>query len=323
MSEAVLQKSKRRSVVETAAALPSVASSYIRSMTGYGRATFEDGERVTAEIRAVNGRFLKLSVKVPGRYGALEDRIKTLLADNGIKRGSIDISVFFESGNGDAGSYQINETAVKNYVFQARSLAKKFKMKDGITLASLLPLPDAVKRLDHEDDIELVWARAKNAVSAALADFNAMREREGLALAADVRVQLARLGEHRAAIIAAAPEALNAAMQRFRDRIVKLLDQSNVTVPLNPDVLERETVLFADRTDISEELARLWSHFEQMEASLSGGGETGKKLDFLTQELFRETNTIGSKAQDERITHRVVEMKGLIEKIREQVQNLE
>jgi uncharacterized protein (TIGR00255 family) len=322
MSEAVAQKTRRKSD-ETAAALPAVATSRIRSMTGYGRASVEDGERVTAEIRSVNGRFLKLTVKVPGRYGALEDRIKTLLNDAGIKRGSVDVFVFFESAEGEAGGYQINETAVKNYIAQARALSKKYKVKDGLTLASLLPLPDAVKRLDREDDIEAVWERAKKALAAALNDFNAMREREGLALAADVRVQLARLAEHRAAILAAGPDVLKAAMQRFRERITKLLEQANVSAPLNPDVLERETVLFTDRTDISEELARLWSHFEQMEAALTAGGETGKKLDFLTQELFRETNTIGSKAQDEKITHRVVEMKGLIEKIREQVQNLE
>lgn len=322
MAQAVAQKSKRKSD-ETAEALPSVATSRIRSMTGYGRATIEDADRVTVEIRSVNGRFLKLSVKVPGRYGALEDRVKTLLTDSGIKRGSVDVSIYFESASSDGGGYQINEAAVKNYIAQAKTLSKKYKVKDGITLASLLPLPDAIKRQDREEDIDVVWARAKKAVEAALADFNAMREREGLALGADVRVQLARLAEHRTAIIAIAPEALKVVMFRFKERITKLLEQAAISAPLNPDVIERETVLFTDRSDISEELARLWSHFEQMESALAAGGETGKKLDFLTQELFRETNTIGSKAQDERITYRVVEMKGLIEKIREQVQNLE
>jgi uncharacterized protein (TIGR00255 family) len=142
-------------------------------------------------------------------------------------------------------------------------------------------------------------------------------------MVADIRSQLAQLAQHRIAIQAAAPEVMKTSVQKFKERITKMLENAGVNTPLNNDALEREIVMQADRMDISEEIARLQSHFEQMEGTIVGGGETGKKLDFLTQELFRETNTIGSKAQDERITHRVVEMKGLIEKIREQVQNLE
>jgi uncharacterized protein (TIGR00255 family) len=298
------------------------SSTPARSMTGYGRATIEDGQRVTAEIRAVNGRFLKLSVKVLGRYGALEDRVKTLLNEIGIKRGSVDVSLFFE-GATDEGSFGINEAAVKHYLSQARAISKKHKIKGDVPLAALLPLPGVVKREELDEDIEAVWKRARKALEQAIKQFNEMREREGASIAADVRAQLALLAAHRIHIQGVAPEVLTNAIQKFKDRITKLLEQANVSAPLNHDVLERETVLMSDKTDISEELARLQSHFEQMEGTLVEGGETGKKLDFLTQELFRETNTIGSKANDERITHRVVEMKNLIEKIREQVQNLE
>ena len=150
-----------------------------------------------------------------------------------------------------------------------------------------------------------------------------MRERDGAACAADIRGQCAKLSAHAAAIRQLAPESLANAAARFRERLAKLLEQAKVTAALNTETLERELVTMADRMDIGEELARLESHLAQMEATLGAGGEAGKQLDFLTQELFRETNTMGSKAQDERITHRVVEMKGLIEKIREQAQNLE
>ncbi len=293
-----------------------------RSMTGYGRAVAEDGQRVTAEVRAVNGRFLKLSVKVPGRYGALEDRVKTLLNEQGIKRGSIDVSLFFESG-GEEGSFGINAQAIRHYAGQARAIAKKQKLKGGIGLAALLPLPGVVVREETREDIETVWALAKKALQGALEQFNHMREREGAAMVADLRAQLTLLAQHRSVIQSAAPGALKSAIQKFKERVAKLLEQHAGGVQLNPDAIEREIVLMADRTDVSEELARLQSHFEQMESTLAGGGEIGKKLDFLTQELFRETNTIGSKAQDETLTHRVVDMKGLIEKIREQVQNLE
>jgi uncharacterized protein (TIGR00255 family) len=295
----------------------------VRSMTGYGRAALEDGQRVTAEIRAVNGRFLKLGVKLPGRYGALEDRVKTLLNEQGIRRGSVDVSLFFDGVGEDETSYGINEKIVGHYAAQARAASKKHKLKGDVPLSSLLSLPGVVKREERNEDIEDVWKISKAALLAAIEQFNLMRAREGAAMVADLRLQLAKLTEHRTRIESDAPEALKAGIQKYKDRIAKLLEQHSITAPLNPDVLEREVVLMADRTDVSEELARLSSHFEQMEGTLAEGGEVGKKLDFLTQELFREVNTIGSKTNENQITHRVVDMKGLIEKIREQVQNLE
>jgi uncharacterized protein (TIGR00255 family) len=258
----------------------------VRSMTGFGRAAVEDKQRVTAEIRSVNGRFLKLSVKVMGRYGALEDRIKTLIGELGIKRGSVDVSLYF-NGASNEGAYGINEAAFKQYVTQARALGKKYKLKGDVSLNAILPLPDTVKRLEMEEDIEVVWASARKALGAAAQDFNAMREREGVSMVADVRAQLAKLAEHRAAIALQAPEALKHSIEKFRERIAKLLEQARVAAPVNPEWLEREIVLMSDRTDVAEELARLQSHFEQMEETLAAGGETGKKLDFLTQELFR------------------------------------
>jgi uncharacterized protein (TIGR00255 family) len=252
----------------------------------------------------------------------LEDRIKTLLNEHGIKRGSIDANLFFEDVSDEGGS-QLNESVLAAYAKQAGKVAKRLKLKGGVQLASLLALPGTVKRVDSSDDIEQAWALGKRALLKALTHFTHMRESEGASIAADIRAQLARLAAHREAIKAAAPEALKATIQRFKDRVQKLLQDAGVSAPLNNDAIEREIVLSADRTDVSEEIARLESHFQQMEATLADGGETGKKLDFLTQELFRETNTIGSKVNDERITHRVVDMKGLIEKIREQVQNLE
>jgi uncharacterized protein (TIGR00255 family) len=292
-------------------------------MTGYGRATVEDGGRVTAEVRAVNGRFLKLSVKVLGRYAALEERVRELLGKLGIKRANIDVSLFFDDASGGESNYGISEAAVKHFVTQARALAKKHKLKGDVPLSALLPLPGVVVRESPDEDIEKVWDRARRALEAALADFDHMRARDGAACVADIRARLAELAQHRDAISIAAPEAVKGAIRKYGERIAKLLAEASVSAPLNPDVLERETVLMSDRLDIVEELSRLQSHFEQMEAALVSGGEAGKKLDFLTQELFRETNTIGSKAQDQSIVHHVVEMKGQIEKIREQAQNLE
>ncbi|HEY3322695.1 MAG TPA: YicC/YloC family endoribonuclease [Planctomycetota bacterium] len=300
----------------------STNSSVARSMTGYGRAVVDDAPRLTAEIRSVNGRFLKLSLKIPGRYGALEDRVKTLMNEAGVKRGNVDVMLFFDGDSGES-AYGLNEATLKLYASQARTIAKRLKLSGSISIGSLLPLPGVIQRVEQAEDIEAVWKRCRKALLAALKQFNGMREQEGAAILADIRAQLAKLAEHRTAIELMAPEMIKTSLAKFKERINKLLADAQVSAPMNPDVLERETVLQGDRYDVSEELARLQSHFDQMESTLAGGGETGKKLDFLTQELFRETNTIGSKAQDERITHRVVEMKGLIEKIREQVQNLE
>jgi len=299
------------------------ATAPVRSMTGYGRAAVEDGGRVTAEVRAVNGRFFKVNVKILGRYAALEERIKALLGEAGVKRGSIDVSLFFEDAAAGEDVYEINAAAVGRYVAQARALSKEKKVRNDVALSALLPLPGVVTRLQQEEDLEQVWGRSRRALLAALKDFNEMRCREGAACAADIRAQLAQLAQHHAAVQAATPGVLSGAVQKLKERIAKLLDQAGLTAPLNPGALEHEVVMLADRLDTSEELARLQSHLAQFEAALAAGGETGKKLDFLSQELLRETNTLGSKAQDEQITYHVVEMKGLIEKIREQVQNLE
>jgi uncharacterized protein (TIGR00255 family) len=310
------QKRKRKEPASLAAPPP------IRSMTGYGRVEGGKDRKLTAEIRAVNGRFLKLGIKLPGRYGALEERIKALLAEEGLKRGNVDIAIFFD-GLAEDGAYSIDENAVKRYAAQARTLAQKYKLKGKINLGVLLALPGALKRQDEAEDLDEIWARVKEALRRAIAQCNQMREREGAAMLAELRQQLSLLAAHQAAIQSAAPRVQQASIQKWKTRLAKLLEQQQVSVPLNSDVMEREVVQMADRMDISEELARLRSHFKQMEETFEAGGEVGKRLDFLTQELLRETNTIGSKAQDEQITHRVVEMKGLIEKIREQVQNLE
>jgi len=309
--------------VFAASAAASAAPGVVRSMTGYGRVAVEDGHRVTAEIRAVNGRFLKLSVKVPGRYGAFEDKIKTLLNDKGIKRGSIDVSLFFDDGSDEESAYGINEIAIREYVRQARAISKKNKLKGDVQISSLLSLPGVVQRQQRVDDADAMWKLAQQALEQAIAQFNTMRAREGAAMVADLREQFSKLTTHTTEIERASPEALKTGVARFKERIQRLLDEQKVQAPLNPDVIEREVVLMTDRTDVSEELARLKSHFEQMESTVVNGGEVGKKLDFLTQELFREVNTIGSKTNENAITHRVVDMKGLIEKIREQVQNLE
>lgn len=308
-----------------AASASKAGTQAVRSMTGFGRVECnDDGGRICAEIRSVNGRFLKLGFKLPSRYGSFEDRIKTLLNEHGVKRGSIDIAIFVESASGGENGYSLNLAAARAYAREAEALVKKLKLKkEPIPLQSLLALPGVVARAEAADDEDAVWTRCEKTLGQALERFDAMRAKEGAAMVADVRARLDELRAHRAALLQEAPAAQERNVARFKERIGKLLQKAGIDAPLDKDILEREIVLASDRMDISEELARLASHFDQMEAALREGGEVGKKLDFLTQELFRETNTVGSKANDQALTHRVVDMKNLIEKIREQVQNLE
>ncbi|MCW8128747.1 MAG: YicC family protein [Planctomycetota bacterium] len=296
----------------------------VRSMTGFGRVERSDADgRVCAEIRSVNGRFLKLSVKLPPRLGAFEDKIKTLLAERGVRRGSVDVMLFVETAGASENGYEINAAAVKAYAKQAKAVGKALGIKGGLTLQSLLGLPGVVGRAESTEDLDAAWARCEKALNEALDRFDEMRVKEGAALVQDVRARLNEMRAHRDALAVSAPEALNRNVVKFKERVEKLLQKAGIDQPLDKEILEREIVLASDRMDISEELARLDSHFAQMDAALADGAEVGKKLDFLTQELFRETNTVGSKANDQSITHRVVDMKNLIEKIREQVQNLE
>jgi len=303
---------------------PEAPQSGVRSMTGFGRAEISGAPgRVCAEIRSVNGRFLKLGVKLPSRYGALEERVKAALAERGVRRGSVEVGLYIENGAVAEGGMGINAAALAAYAKQARAAGKKAGVKGGPSLDALLALPGVVARAESEEDLDEVWARCLPILNNALSAFDAMRLKEGAALAQDIRARLAELMEHRAALASAAPAALKANVAKFKERIEKLLQDAGISRPLDKDVLEREIVLASDRMDISEELTRLGSHIEQMNAAFAAGGEAGKKLDFLTQELNREVNTVGSKANDQAITHRVVEMKNLVEKIREQVQNLE
>jgi len=296
----------------------------VRSMTGYGRAAAAlPAGRVVAEVRSVNGRFLKLMVKLPPRYGALEEKIKALLAERGVRRGSVDVGLYWSETAAEEGGYVLNEIALRQYLRQAQSLGKALKLEQEVPLAALLNLPGVVVRAEADEDLEAVWRHCRPALERALNLFDGMREKEGAALAADIRGRLSELKAHQQALLTLAPVAKQTAVAKFKERVTKALDEARAKGGVAPEGLDREIVLLCDRLDVSEELSRLESHLAQMEAALAEGGEVGKKLDFLTQEVFREVNTLGSKAAEQGITHRVIEMKGLVEKIREQVQNLE
>ena len=293
-----------------------------RSMTGYGSAAKTDPYGwVLAEVRSVNGRYLKLTTKLPPRYGGLEERIRALLPRCGIFRGSVEVGLYLsESG---VGPVQLNTQLLRRYTRQVRALARALRFKAEPPLEALLALPGVVSQPEGALDLSRAWKRCGPVLAQALAQLDAMRAKEGAALVASLRDCLKTFRARTASLRRIASASKDKAGAKFRERVNKALAAAGVPSSVPSDSLARELVILADRLDTSEELTRLDSHLAQMEALLAGGGQAGRKLDFLCQELFRELNTLGSKAQDHEISHEVVELKDLAEKMREQVQNLE
>jgi uncharacterized protein (TIGR00255 family) len=292
-------------------------------MTGFGRGDAADDIRsATVEIRAVNHRYGEFSVKLPRRYGFAEDAVKkTVRAE--VKRGKADISVSVTSNAEEDAAILVNMGAAKQYFKGLRELQKAFDISGDITLGLLAGMPDVMKTssadLDEKAITEVICAAVQNA----LRDFGDMRAAEGAQIAADLTERTIVIENLLDEIDARAPELPSIYAGKLKDRISELLGSNGAAVP--EERLAVEVAVFADKSNITEEIVRLRSHIAQMRAILGqGAGEpAGKKLDFLVQEMNREANTIGSKANDLKITGHMLDMKSEIEKVREQVQNIE
>ncbi|MED5464923.1 MAG: YicC/YloC family endoribonuclease [Myxococcota bacterium] len=284
----------------------------VRSMTGFGAATTEEaGIAVSIEAKSVNGRFLKASIKLPSglsRYeAALEGVIREVVA-----RGSVSLSVFVEQTDA-AALVSVNEDVAKAYqnVFEGLGLGPQ----------NIAQLPGVI---DPRRSLELAeehWGVVEATARRALAAMVGMRESEGARLSEIVGSLCDSMEELRSRIAERAPRVALEYQGKLSERVEALLDGSGVAP--DPQLLAREVALFADRADISEEIDRLGAHLAQIDEKLSEGREVGRSLDFLAQELLRETNTIGSKSSDEQVTRGVIELKGEVERFKEQVANIE
>ncbi|MFO7173743.1 MAG: YicC/YloC family endoribonuclease [Bacillota bacterium] len=298
----------------------------IRSMTGYGRgeASGPDG-RLVAEIRAVNHRFAEVVVRLPRSLTALEDRVRRMVQQQ-VARGRVEVTVTWEEGGERPRRVKVDKDLALAYYNALREIASVTGSKIEITSDSLARWPDVLTVEEAEVDPESQWPVLAEALAGALAGLVAMREREGEALAADLRARLDRVAE----LVAAIGDRAPLVVQEYRERLSRRLDELLGPGVVDPARLAQEVAIFADRCDITEELKRLQSHLSQFRAELDGesppdGGPrpVGRKLDFLVQEMGREINTVGAKAQDLAIAAAVVEVKTELEKIREQVQNIE
>lgn len=290
----------------------------MRSMTGYGRSQLSyDGREITVEVKTVNHRFLDVSVRLPRALSFAEDAVRKQLAD-ALRRGHADVTVTYENRRADAREVRIDEALAQQYAAALRKLQAATGAREDWGASFIAAQPDVLTVAVCQEDQAAVLSLLQEALAAALADVTAMREKEGAALQRDLSLHLDMLSELREQIAALAPRVPRQYQEKLRQRLAEL-----GVPPLDEQRLAQETALVADRCAIDEELARLLSHIRQMRDTLRETGETGRRLDFLIQELNREANTIGSKASDAEITKLVVAAKSEIEKMREQVQNAE
>ena len=296
----------------------------IRSMTGFGRGEFADEiSKVTVEIRAVNHRYLDIFVKMPRKYAFAEETIKAAVKER-LHRGKVEVNVSIDNIGQSDSDIRLDKELAAKYYNALSELAESFEFgeESHISLNLLSRMPDVIKASASDEDEEAVKTRLLNAVSGALDDFCSMRETEGAKLAADLEKRADTVAELRSRIEERAPEIEKEYAAKFRARINEILEGA-YEVPEERVALE--AAIFADKANITEELVRLDSHVSQLRSFLKTGSSEGigKKIDFLIQEMNREANTIGSKSNDREITSLMLELKAEIEKIREQVQNIE
>lgn len=293
----------------------------IKSMTGFGRGEYNDGKRnITVEIKSVNHRYSDISVKMPRRYGFAEDKIKAAIKEK-LRRGKVDVSVMVENITENDINIKLNQPIAKQYYENLKVLQQDFQLSGDISLQLLATMPDVMKAIADVDDEEEITKAILIPVNQAADDLETMRRTEGEKLAADLKEKGKNIKTILDQIEERAPGVVKDYTIRLKERIIELLD-GNATMP--EERILTEAAIFADKSSIDEEITRLNSHLDQLEKILTSGGDTqGKKLDFLVQEMNREANTIGSKANDIIITNHMLEIKSEIEKIREQVQNIE
>lgn len=299
-------------------------TSMLKSMTAFGRArrTAASGDRdITAEIKSVNSRYLDCTVKTPRGYSFLEERVKSYLTSRGIVRGKIEVYIGIDVIRQTGTEVGLDTAAAQSYINALYALRDTFSLPDDITVMKVAENREIFTVTRAEDDMERDWADVLPVLAEAVDLFEAGRGREGANLEADIRAKTEGIRTIAHEIAALSAEDIGSYREKLETRIRDILGQNNVEIDENR--ILTEVAIFADRACIDEELVRLESHFAAMDEILASDEPAGRRLDFLMQEMNREANTIGSKAANSEIAHRVVAVKNELEKIREQIQNIE
>lgn len=291
----------------------------VRSMTGYGRGQdVVNGYSVVVEIKSVNHRFFEYSSRIPRGYGFLDDKLKLYLQQR-INRGKVDVFLQIHAVETAGSEVTVDHGLAESYLNALQELVARYNLRDDVSATALSRYPDVLTVRQAEVDEDVVWSAVQPVLDVALTRFIEMRQTEGARMREDVLSRAATIRQAVAVVEEHSPETVRAHMEKVETRIRELLDG----VPLDEARLLNEAAVFADKVAVAEETVRLNSHLDQLEQLLNSDEAVGRKLDFLVQEINRETNTIGSKCSDLNLTRIVVDIKAEIEKIREQIQNIE
>ncbi|NSW92592.1 MAG: YicC family protein [Firmicutes bacterium] len=291
----------------------------IRSMTGFGRGEVQKGGKsFSVEIKTVNHRYSDISIKMPKQISFLEEKVRETI-NKSLSRGKADVFITYEDFGEGKKNALIDEALAKAYIQAAELLRDKFGIKDDITVSLVARFPDVIKLQDVKEDEDELWYLLKTALDIAIEGLIKMRENEGKKLENDLLLKGEFIEKKLKEVKKRAPEVVKEYKYKLENRIKELMEQKL----LDENRISMEVALFADRCSIDEEIVRLQSHIDQMRETLRLQEPVGRKLDFLIQEMIREVNTIGSKANDLVIIKEVLEIKSEIEKMREQIQNIE
>ncbi len=291
----------------------------IKSMTGCGRCEIAGKDRkLTVEMKSVNHRYLDVAIKMPKKFNFFESAIRTELK-NYISRGKVDVFITCEDYSEDSGSLKYNKALAKEYLTYLRQMAEEFELDNDIRVSTLSRYPDVFVMEEQNIDEEELWKDLQSSIKGAAENFVKTRIVEGENLLKDLNVKLDTMLAHVDFITERSPKLIQEYKEKLREKVRELLED----VQIDESRLYMEVTIFADKVCVDEELVRLRSHVESTKKELAGGGSIGRKLDFIAQEMNREANTILSKANDLEISARAIELKNEIEKVREQIQNIE
>lgn len=291
----------------------------IKSMTGYGSAKGTAGDlEISIEVKSVNNRYLDASVRMPRSFLFAEDAVKSTVQKH-ISRGKVDVFISVDSSAANNMTVKVNEGLLKGYLDAIGHISAEYGLSNDLTAVSISRFPDILSVEKADLDAEAISAGIVAVAEEALADFDSMRQREGEKLCADVLAKLETIESLVCEVEKESPKTVEAYRNRLREKMTELLGTAGV----DENRILAEAAIFADRIAVDEETVRLRSHMSQLRSMLKGASPIGRKIDFLIQEFNREANTIGSKCQNSDIAHVVVDLKSEIEKIREQIQNIE
>lgn len=291
----------------------------VKSMTGFGRAVKElDGYVITVELKSVNHRYFEFSSRCPRQYGFIDEKIKSFV-NSRVERGKVDCYVGIEALNTESADVVVNNTLASAYVKALKEIAQSYDLKEDFGASTISRFSDVLVVKKAEEDEEKIWTLVKEVASEAIDKFVEMRQTEGKRMYDDVYSRSSFILDCVSYIEERSPETV----KEYNDKLVQRVHDLIGDVSLDENRVIQEVAIFADKVAVAEETVRLRSHIEQLREFLDSDTAIGRKMDFLVQEINRETNTIGSKCNDVDIARRVVDMKAEIEKIREQIQNIE